>query len=70
MSDAELKAMHARAADVGMDKYGASEEQMHMVARRGENEPPINNNWQRMWHAIGVDSILELLTKAIEDGER
>lgn len=70
MSDVELKAMHARAADVGMNKYGASEEQMHMVARRGENEPPINNNWQRMWHAIGVDSILELLTKAIEDGER
>jgi hypothetical protein len=70
MSDAELKAMHARAADAGMNKYGASEEQMHTVARRGENEPPIDNNWQRMWHAIGVDSLLELLAESIEDGGR
>jgi hypothetical protein len=70
MTDAELKAMHARAADAGMNKYGASEEQMHTVARRGENEPPIDNNWQRMWHAIGVDSLLELLAESIEDGGR
>jgi hypothetical protein len=70
MSDAELKAMHARAADAGLNKYGASEEQMHTVARRGENEPPIDNNWQRMWHAIGVDSLLELLAESIEDGGR
>ena len=70
MTDAELKAMHARAADAGMNKYGASEEQMHTVARRGENEHPIDNNWQRMWHAIGVDSLLELLAESIEDGGR
>jgi hypothetical protein len=70
MSEEEMKAMHARAADAGMNKYGASEEQMHMVARRDENEPPIDNNWQRMWHAIGVDSLLELLAESIEDGER
>lgn len=70
MTYAELKAMHARAAAAGMNKYGASEEQMHTVARRGENEHPIDNNWQRMWHAIGVDSLLELLAESIEDGGR
>jgi hypothetical protein len=43
MSEEEMKAMYARAADAGMNKYGASEEQMHMVARRDENEPPIDN---------------------------
>ena len=43
MSEEKMKAMYARAADAGMNKYGASEEQMHMVARRDENEPPIDN---------------------------
>jgi len=70
MTDVELKAMHQRAKDAGMNPYGAGEEQMHMVARRGENEPKIDNNWQQMWHAIGVDKVLELLTESIEDGGR
>lgn len=70
MSDEELKAMHQRAKDAGMNPYGAAEEQMHMVARRGESEPKIDNSWQQMWHAIGFDRLLELLTESIEDGGR
>jgi len=70
MTDEELTGMHQRAKDAGMNPYGASPEQMHMVARRGENEPKIDNNWQQMWHAIGVDKVLELLAESIEDGGR
>lgn len=70
MSDEEMKGMHQRAKDAGMNPYGAGEEQMHMVARRGENEPKIDNSWQKMWHAIGVDNLLELLAESIEDGGR
>ena len=70
MSDVELKAMHQRAKVAGMYPYGAAEEQMHTVARRGEAEPKIDNNWQQMWHNIGFDRLLELLTESIEDGGR
>jgi hypothetical protein len=70
MSNEELKAMHQRAEAAGMNPYGAAEEQMHTVARRGENEPKIDNNWQQMWHNIGFDRLLELLTESIEDGGR
>jgi len=70
MTDGEMKAMHQRAKDAGMYPFGASEEQMHMVARRGEDEPKIDNSWQQMWHAIGVDKVLELLAESIEDGGR
>jgi hypothetical protein len=70
MTDAELSAMHARAEKAGMFPYGAGPEQMHRVARRVENAPKIDNSWQAMWRAIGVDKLLELLTEAIEDGGR
>jgi hypothetical protein len=70
MSDTELSAMHRRAENAGMYPYGASPEQMHRVAHRSVNDPPIDNNWQELWRAIGVDKLLELLTKAIEDGGR
>ncbi|KAL7517875.1 hypothetical protein ACHAWX_002753 [Stephanocyclus meneghinianus] len=70
MSEEELKDMHRRARAAGMYPYGASEEQMHTVARRGEDEPKLDNNWQQMWHAIGVDKLLELLAESIEDGGR
>ena len=43
---------------------------MHMVARRAEDAPKIDNNWQQMWHSIGVDRLLELLAESIEDGGR
>lgn len=70
MSDVELEAMHLRAENAGMYPYGASPEQMHRVARRPIDAPPLDNNWQAMWRAIGVDKLLELLTQAIEDGGR
>lgn len=68
MSDAELDAMHQRAKNAGMYPYGASPEQMHTVARKPPGE--IDNSWQAMWRAIGVDKLLELLTESIEDGGR
>lgn len=70
MTDEEMSAMHQRAKAAGMYPYGASEDQMHTVARRGENEPQIDNSWQQMWHSIGVDKLLELLAESIEDGGR
>jgi hypothetical protein len=70
MTEAETAAMHARAEKAGMYPYGASPEQMHTVARRPIDLPQIDNNWQAMWRAIGVDKLLELLTESIEDGGR
>jgi hypothetical protein len=70
MTEAEMDAMHQRAMQAGMYPYGASPEQMHTVARRAPNSPQIDNNWQAMWRAIGVDKLLELLTESIEDGGR
>jgi len=70
MSDEELAAMHARAEKAGMYPYGASPEQMHRVAQRSDDAPEIDNNWQAMWRAIGLDRLLELLTESIEDGGR
>ena len=70
MTEAELTAMHARAKKAGMYPYGASPDQMHRVARRPVGAPEIDNSWQAMWRALGVDKMLELLTKSIEDGGR
>lgn len=70
MTEQEMKAMHSRAEKAGMYPYGASEDQMHTVARRPVDAPPIDNSWQAMWRAIGVDKLLELLTESIEDGGR
>ena len=36
----------------------------------GPDAPEIDNSWQAMWRAIGLDKLLELLTEAIEDGGR
>ena len=70
MSEEELSAMHSRAEKAGMYPYGAAPEQMHTVARRPEGAPDIENSWQTMWRAIGVDKLLELVTESIEDGGR
>eukprot|EP00536_Pseudo-nitzschia_multiseries_P011453 jgi/Psemu1/297863/fgenesh1_pm.391_\ len=70
MTDDELDAMHLRAEKAGMYPYGASPEQMHRVARRPIDAPPLDNSWQAMWRFIGVDKLLELLTESIEDGGR
>lgn len=70
MTDEELSAMHGRAKEAGMYPYGASPEQMHYVARRPVAAPEVDNTWQAMWRAIGVDKLLQLLTESIEDGGR
>lgn len=70
MTDEELTAMHARAEKAGMNSYGSGVEQMHTVARRPVDAPPIDNAWQAMWRAIGLDKLLELLAESIEDGGR
>jgi len=70
MTDSELTAMHKRAEAAGMYPYGASPEQMHTVARRPVDAPPLDNSWQAMWRFIGLDKLLELLTESIEDGGR
>lgn len=70
MSDTELSDMHERAKAANMFPYGASPEEMHTVARRPIDAPKIDNTWQQMWRAIGVDQLLELVTKSIEDGGR
>jgi len=70
MTEAELTAMHKRAEAAGMYPYGASPEQMHSVARRPIDAPPLDNSWQAMWRFIGLDKLLELLTESIEDGGR
>ena len=62
--------MHERAEAAGMYPYGASPEQMHTVARRPIDAPPLDNSWQAMWRFIGLDKLLELLTESIEDGGR
>ena len=67
MTEEELTAMHQRAKAGGMYPYGAAPEQMHTVARRGVDEHQIDNKWQQMWQAIGVDRLL-MLTESIEDG--
>lgn len=68
MSDAEMNDMHERAKMAGMYPYGASPDQMHTVGRKPPGE--IENSWQAMWRALGVDQLLELVTKSIEDGGR
>jgi hypothetical protein len=70
MTDAQMSAMHARAEKAGMYPYGADPQQMHTVARRPVDAPAIDNSWQAMWRFIGVDQLLELVTKSIEDGGR
>jgi len=69
MTDEEMAAMHGRAEKAGMFPYGANPDQMHTVARRLD-DAPIDNSWQAMWRAIGLDRLLELLTESIEDGGR
>jgi len=66
----EISAMHSRAEKAGLFPYGASPEQMHTVSRRAKDAKPLENPWQTLWHTIGVDQLLEALTKSIEDGGR
>ena len=64
MSEAETKAMYARAATAGMAPYGATPEQMHAVPHRDPTLPPIDNSWQGLWKSIGFDKLLALLEES------
>ena len=57
MSDESLEAMFGRAKAAGMAPYGATPEQMHRVPHVPPGTPPIDNTWQRMWTAIGLDKV-------------
>jgi hypothetical protein len=70
LTEKQLQDMHERAAAAGMNAYGASMDQMHHVERRQVDSPDVDNSWQAMWRAIGVDKLLEFLTESIEDGGR
>jgi len=56
-----LAAMHARAAKAGIAPYGANPEQTHVVEFTMDREAVFDNDWQRLWKAIGVDKLLSLL---------
>ena len=62
---AQLAEMHARATRAGLDPYGSSVEQMHVVQHEQTNAPPIDNDWQRMWTAIGLPKLLALAEGAM-----
>ncbi|GMH48446.1 hypothetical protein TrVE_jg5722 [Triparma verrucosa] len=71
MTDEEMSAMHARAAEAGMEKYGSAPEQMHTVERRLKSQGDVDDGaWQGMWKSLGVDKLLEQLAVLIEDGGR
>ena len=62
LSPERLAAMHDRARAAGMDVYGSSPAQMHVV---DHTDPatwqPIENSWQRFWDAIGLPKLLALV---------
>ncbi|KAG8466481.1 hypothetical protein KFE25_002237 [Diacronema lutheri] len=62
---AQMAAMHARASAAGMDAYGSSAEQMHVVQHAPSGAPPVDNAWQRMWEAVGLPRLLALAEGAM-----
>ena len=58
---AELAAMHQRAAAAGIAPYGANPEQMHVVEFALPRDQTVDNEWQQLWKAIGVDQLLALI---------
>ena len=62
LSPERLAAMHDRARAAGMDVYGSSPAQMHIV---DHTDPAtwkaIDNSWQRFWDAIGLPKFLALV---------
>lgn len=63
--DEQLAALHARATAAGLDPYGASVEQVHRVEHDGLDAKAVDNEWQRMWKAIGFDKLLALAESAM-----
>ena len=64
MSEEQLAAMHARATAAGMDPYGSTPEQMHVVPHTGVNTPPVDNSWQQLWRSIRFPELLSLVETA------
>ena len=67
LNDMEIEDMHRRAKNVGLNAYGASPEQMHRIERRISSQgdgAAIDNAWQRMWKAMGVEQLLDQLAQS------
>lgn len=65
LSPERLAAMHARATAAGMDPYGSSPDQMHVVAHTDPATwDPVANEWQTMWDAVGLPKLLALVEAA------
>lgn len=52
----QMRAMHARATAAGMDPYGSSADQMHIVPHTRPGDPPVDNSWQELWRSKGPPS--------------
>ncbi|KAL1522140.1 hypothetical protein AB1Y20_021780, partial [Prymnesium parvum] len=61
MSEEQMRAMHARASAAGMDAYGASAEQMHVVPHTKPGAPAVDNSWQELWRRIRFPELLALV---------
>jgi len=61
MSDAQMAAMHSRATAAGMDPYGSTPNQMHVVPHTAAGTPPIDNSWQQLWRGIRFPELLALI---------
>jgi len=61
LTDAEMAGMFARAKEAGLEPYGASPAQMHLVQHRQPGGAEIDNSWQRFWRSLGVDKLLALV---------
>lgn len=60
----QMAALHARATKAGLDPYGATAAQTHVVT----HPPPgggADNAWQRMWEAVGLPRLLALAEGAM-----
>ena len=58
--------MHARATAAGLDPYGSSPAQMHVVDHVEDREAwaaagGVTNEWQSFWEASGLPKLLKLL---------
>lgn len=65
LSPDRLEAMHARATRAGMDPYGSSPSQMHVVEHTDPSTwVPLDNEWQRFWENLGLPKLLALVESA------
>lgn len=60
---AQMAKLHERATRAGLDPYGA--DQMHVVDQRPLPPGAMDNAWQNLWRAVGVDKALGALEAAM-----